>query len=112
METNTYNINLQDFRTPGAKVFTSRPRGVEVRTKSQIDSIEPKYGKIVITIPSDISSINPSFLEEFFENVVTKLGEEAFYKKFSFINEGRYKIDSDLAEAVERILREENALSE
>ena len=110
MET-TYNINLQDYRTLGAKVFTTRPRGIEVRNKSKIDIIEPKYEKIVITIPNDISSINPSFLEEFFENVVMKLKESGFYKKFSFVNEGRYKIDTDLSEAIERILREENALS-
>lgn len=107
----TYNINLQDFRTNGAKVFTTRPRGIEVRSKSNIDTIEPQYDKITITIPPDISSINPSFLEEFFENIVMKLGENGFYEKFSFINEGRYKIDTDLTEAVERILREENALA-
>jgi len=111
MDNMTYNINLQDFRTEGAKVFTTRPRGIEVRNKSKIDSVEPMYDKISITIPADISSINPSFLEEFFENIVMKLGEEGFYKKFSFINEGRYKIDTDLTEAVERILREENALA-
>jgi hypothetical protein len=111
MEAKVYNINLQDFRTPGSKVFTTRPRGIEVRTNSNIDNIEPNYDKIVITIPSDISSINPSFLEEFFENVVTRLGETGFYQKFSFVNEGRYKIDIDLTEAIERILREENALA-
>lgn len=111
METKVYNIDLEDFRTNGAKVFTTRPRGIEVRKKSNIDTIEPMYDKITITIPQDISSINPSFLEEFFENVVMKLGEEGFYQKFSFINEGRYKIESDLTEAVERILREENALA-
>lgn len=107
----TYNIDLQDFRTSGAKVFTTRPRGVEVRNKSNIDTIEPLYNKITITIPPDISSINPSFLEEFFEHIVMKLGEQGFYDKVSFINEGRYKIDTDLTEAVERILREENALA-
>lgn len=111
MDNTVYNINLQDFRTEGAKVFTTRPRGIEVRNNSKIDSVEPLYDKIIITIPADISSINPSFLEEFFENIVMKLGEEGFYKKFSFVNEGRYKIDTDLAEAVERILREENALA-
>ena len=111
MEPQVYNINLQDFRTNGAKVFTTRPRGIEVRKLSNIDAIEPQHDKITITIPVDISSINPSFLEEFFESIVMKLGEEGFYKKFSFINEGRYKIESDLAEAVERILREENALA-
>jgi hypothetical protein len=111
MEKKTYSINLQDFRTPGAKVFTTRPRGLKVRNESKIDSVEPIYDKITVVIPSDISSINPSFLEEFFENVVTKLGESGFRQKFSFINDGRYKIETDLSEAIDRILREESALA-
>ncbi len=111
MSSKTFEINLEDYRTKGAKVFTTRPRGIEVRTKSNIDAIEPQYDKIIITIPEDISSINPSFLEEFFENIVMKLGDIDFYKKFSFVNNGRYKIESDLAEAIDRILREENALA-
>lgn len=111
MQIKNYNIDLQEFRTPGSKVFTTRPRGVQVRNDTKIDTIEPVYDKITITIPNDISSINPSFLEEFFENVVLKLGEKGFYEKFSFINEGRYKIATDLEEAIERILREENALA-
>ena len=111
MEIKTYNIDLQAYRTPGSKVFTGRPRGLDVRKRTNIDNIEPDYDKITVSIPADISSINPSFLEEFFEKIVMKLGEVGFYQKFQFINEGRYKIDSDLAEAVERILREENALA-
>lgn len=107
----TLNINLQDYRTPGAKVFTTRPRGIEVRNLSNIDALEPQYDKITITVPPDISSINPSFLEEFLENVVTKLGEKGFYDKFFFVNDGRYQVQEDLTEAIERILREENALS-
>jgi hypothetical protein len=111
MEPNTYIIDLEDYRTPGAKVFTTRPRGISVRNASKIDSIEPKHDKIVIRIPEDISSINPSFLEEFFENVVLRLKEKGFYEKFKFENPGRYKITVDLAEAVERILRDESALA-
>ena len=103
---NVYNIDLEDFRRKGSKVFTTRPLGIEVRQKSNIDTIEPMYDKITVTIPQDISSINPSFLEEFFKNVVIKLGEDRFYQKFSFINQGRYKIENDLTEVVERILRE------
>lgn len=107
---NSLTIDLGDFKTQGAKVFTTRPRGIEVRTKSNINNLEPKYDEIVIVIPEDISSINPSFLEEFFEQIVERLGEEAFYAKFSFLNNGRYKIGSDLSEAIDRILRDENAL--
>ena len=108
---NNYTINLQDFRTPQSKVFTGRDRGVEVRKKSKIDSVIDEYEQIIIVIPEDIRSINPSFLEEFLLNVVTKLGEEGFYKKFKIINNGRYQVNEDLKEAIERILRVENALA-
>jgi hypothetical protein len=103
-------IDLQDFRTIGSRVFTGRDRGIEVRKASKIDTIESQCDKIIIIIPKDIGSINPSFLEEFLLHVVTKLKDEKFFGKFSFQNEGRYKIEKDLREAVERILREETAL--
>lgn len=104
-------IDLQDYRTVGSKVFTGRARGKKVREDSRIDELEQTFKFIKIIIPNDIASINPSFLEEFLENVVIKLGEAGFYKKFSFVNEGRYKIDEDLSEAIDRILTEDNALS-
>jgi hypothetical protein len=106
-----YNINLQDYRTPGSKVFTGRDRGVEVRDRSKINTVVSQYDTITISIPEDIRSINPSFLEEFLIHVVSKLGELDFKKKFHFDNPGRYKIEDDLNEAIERILREENALA-
>jgi hypothetical protein len=108
---NNLIIDLQDYRTPGSKVFTGRDRGVEVRDKSKIDKLITQGGKITIVIPNDIRSINPSFLEEFLMNVVTKLGKIVFMEKFYFENLGRYKIHDDLEEAIERILRQENALA-
>ena len=103
-------INLQDYRTPGSRVFTGRDRGMDVRKKSKIDQIEAQNAEVIIQIPDDIGSINPSFLEELLVNVVTKLQSDVFFKKFKFVNNGRYKITNDLQEAVERILREETAL--
>lgn len=107
----TIKINLQDYRTPGSKVFTGRDRGIEVRVASNIDGLEPNNEQIEIVVPADIRSINPSFLEEFLNNVVLKLRPESFYKKFKFVNEGRYDITPDLEEAIESILREETALA-
>jgi len=109
MET-TATINLEVYRTPGSRVFTGRDRGKEVRQQSKIDEIEAVNSKVIIVIPDNIGSITPSFLEEFLVNVVNKLKPELFFRKFDFQNNGRYKIQSDLQEAVERILREENAL--
>lgn len=104
-------INLETYRTPGSKVFTGRDRGADVRKKSKIDSLSQSDQQTTILIPQDIRSINPSFLEEFLINVVTKLGAAGFKEKFKFENPGKYKIDNDLQEAIERILREENALA-
>ncbi len=104
-------IDLETFRTPGAKVFTGRDRGIEVRDASNIDSIEASNDSVVIIIPKDIRSINPSFLEEFLFNVVTKLKKEGFLNKFKFENKSpRYKIEDDLEDAIDRILRKGNAL--
>jgi hypothetical protein len=106
----TIEVNLQDFRTKGSKVFTGRDRGIDVRKKSHINELERTYDHLKILIPDDIGSINPSFLEEFLLDVVTRLKAEKFFNKFEFINNGRYKIKEDLEEAVDRILRTENAL--
>ena len=103
-------INLQDYRTPGSRVFTGRDRGIDVRNASNIDRLEAQSDEVIIVIPEDIGSINPSFLEEFLYNVVNKLQSDLFFRKFKFENNGRYKINIDLHEAVERILREETAL--
>lgn len=105
-------IDLENFRTKGAKVFTGRDRGIDVRNLSKIDELAENYDDIIILIPKDIMSINPSFLEELLTNVVKKYGKENFFRKFKFESESvRYDISVDLNEAVERILRTENALS-
>ncbi len=104
-------INLADYQTKNAKVFTGRPRGEDVRVRSKVDELEANSQLITVIIPETISSINPSFLEELFKNVVKKLGKDKFLHKFNFINNGRYKIQIDLKEAIERILEDDNALS-
>lgn len=110
MATNT--IDLELFRTEKSKVFTGRDRGIEVRESSKIDYLETISDKVIIIIPEVIRSINPSFLEEFLVNVVTKLKAEGFHKKFVFENKSsRYKIETDLEEAIDRILRNGTALT-
>ena len=111
MSTRKKIIDLNKYRTPGAKVFTGRDRGEEVRRKSKIDELESSSDIIEIIVPIDLYSINPSFLEEFLVNVVSKLKRRKFLEKFSFINDGSYKIEEDLEESIDRILREENALT-
>ena len=81
---NTHKIiDLQTYRTPNSRAFTGRDRGIEVREASKIDILEAECETITIAIPDDIGSINPSFLEEFLYNVVTKLQPDTFFKKFN-----------------------------
>ena len=103
-------INLEDHRTPGAKVFTGRDLGKKAREISRINSIEEKYASVTIVIPENVYSIIPSFFEELFLDVVLKLGKEKFLEKFKFISEGNYKYEKPLNEAIERILRDNTAI--
>ena len=103
-------INLNDHRTPGARVFTGRPRGEEVRLKSHIDEVEARAEHVTVRIPADTITINPSFLEEWLRFVVRKLGAARFREKFRFETLGRYDISENLDLAIENILRNSNAL--
>lgn len=103
-------INLEDFRTLGAKIFTGRDRGKSVRVESNINSIEEKYDTVTIIIPENVYSIIPSFFEEFLHDVVVKLGRDGFMSKFNIVSEGNYNPERALNEAIERILRNKTAI--
>lgn len=112
---NENSINLEDYRVKGndgtiAKVFTGRDRGEDVRKASNLDEIESKYEEVIIIIPKNIYSINPSFFEELFVNVVLKLGKDKFLEKFKFKSLGDYNYERPLTEAIIRILRKNTAI--
>jgi hypothetical protein len=105
-----YNLKLGDFQTSGSKVFTGRERGIEVREASKIDDLVEIYDEIIIELPANLRSINPSFLEEFFYNVIPKYGASGFHSKIKFTEAELYNITEDLEDAINRRLRENNAL--
>lgn len=112
----TARINLDKYRSEDktrhikAKVFTGRDRGQEVRDKSRIDELEASNDRIIIEVPNDIYSINPSFFEELFFNVVRKLRKDAFLEKFTIESKGDYDFQSELLEAIDRILNDATAI--
>lgn len=116
MEERIARIDLEQFRSEDkvrrikSKVFTGRDRGEMVRAASKIDELEAQNDKVIIEIPADIYSINPSFFEELFLNVVTKLKKEAFLQKFSLEAKGEYSFQNELMEAVDRILNDATAI--
>lgn len=107
-------IDLEDYRAQSKKiksmVFTGRDRGLDIRNRSHLDEIESQYENVIIVIPSDIMSINPSFFEELFRNVVTKLGKDGFEKKFEIRCAGDYNYQRPLSEAIQRILKDDSAI--
>lgn len=103
-------FELEKYRSKGSKVFTGRDKGRYVREDSKFDKLEKDNDSITFVIPDNIFSINPSFFEELLINVVTKLGKDKFMEKYKFINEGNYKYEKPLFDAIDRILRENNAL--
>lgn len=116
MEAKKNQINLENFRVKDqqkgtiSKVFTGRDRGKKVRSESNIDNLENEFETVEIIIPENIYSINPSFFEELFVNVVTKLGKDGFLQKFKFTSLGEYNYEKPLNEAIDRILRSKTAL--
>ena len=110
---NTINLELfitKDKSGNPSKVFTGRDRGESVRKASKIDEIEKNSTEVYIIIPDNIYSINPSFFEELFVNVVLKLGRDEFLKKFKFQSLGKYPYSKPLNEAISRILRNKTAI--
>ena len=114
MNKKSNEINLEEYRVKQggkiSKVFTGRDRGKLVREKSKLDIIEQTNDSIKIIIPDNIYSINPSFFEELFVNVVRKLGKDEFLRKFEFSSLGDYDYKRPLYEAIDRILRSSTAL--
>lgn len=106
-------IDLELYRTQmgstKSKVFTGRDRGEDVRKKSNLDLIFEGNDFIKIIIPKSIYSITPSFLEEYFYNIVKKFGKENVESRIIWETNG-YSIEGALAEAFERILRRINGL--
>lgn len=106
----TVKVDLEKHLFENALIFTGRDRGRDVRRATKLNSLEQENDEVIIKIPHNIITISPSFLEEFFSDVVKKLGRDAFFKKFRFENPGGYKIEKNLETAIKRILRTGNAL--
>jgi hypothetical protein len=102
-------INLADYLKEKnglkSKVFTGRDYAKEIRVISNLDFIENQFDNVEIIIPDNIYSINPSFFEELFKNVVIKLGKKEFLRKFDFKSVS-YDYQKSLNEAIYRIIRE------
>lgn len=70
---------------PKSTTFSGRPEGKAVRKALNLDSLENGIDKILIKIPNDTTSFNPSFFLGLLFDSVKKCGSiDAFKAKFSF----------------------------
>lgn len=78
-------INIDKSFRGGSKstTFSGRKEGQEARKRMQLDELDNNNEPIVITIPEDTTSFNPSFFLGLFYPSVEKLKSvDAFKKKY------------------------------
>ena len=78
-------IDLNLFKSDKSSVFTGRPQGKAVREKLNLDKYDNDVSiQVVITIPENTSSFNPSFYLGLLFPSYQNLGIEQFDRKYSF----------------------------
>lgn len=89
-------------------IFVGKEFGEEVRLKSNIDFKFKTSELVMLIIPHNVNSINPSFFKQFISNVVEDLGVDAFQSKLSVMHYGNYNYESVINESISRIKRDMN----
>ncbi len=65
--------------------FSGRAEGEEVRRELNLDTIDRQPNNVVVRLPNDTTSFNPSFfLGLFFKSIKCLKSVEAFKQKYSF----------------------------
>lgn len=85
MEQEEYKIDLGKFNSSDSKVYSGQNRGKDLRSSLTIEKLEKRYNKIIISIPEDTFSVNPSFFLGFLGKSVKTLGEKSFKMKYKFV---------------------------
>jgi hypothetical protein len=81
-EENVMIKKLIEYRTPGSTSFVGRPQGEEVREKLSMEDLDNGIEEVILLIPGDTTSFNPSFFLGLLYNSIKKLGIEGFNKKY------------------------------
>ena len=93
-------INLEQFKTFDEKIFVGRDRGIEIRKKLQLDVLEEKNDIIIVLLPMDIWTINPSFFRGLFEQSVEKY-KEKFWDKYKFLYFDNSELKKSVRDSIE-----------
>lgn len=77
-------VDLDEYRTPGGRVFSGRDRGEMVRKAARLDELDLEDSTIRVVVPDDVFSVNSSFFLEMFGPSIRRLGEEEFRRRYQF----------------------------
>lgn len=80
----TEKIELKRYKPVKSSVYTGRPQGEMVRADLKLDSKDTDENSYIFVVPSDTTSINPSFFLGMLYESLRNLGVEAFSKKYVF----------------------------
>lgn len=81
----TVTIDLDDYRTPGVRVFAGRDRGNAVRLEVKLEELDMDPDvEVEVHVPEDISSVNTSFFLGLFGDSIRQIGPGRFREKYRF----------------------------
>jgi hypothetical protein len=95
------NIYMND-----KKIFVGKDFGEEVRLKSNVDFKFKTCDLVMLIIPHDVNSINPSFFKQLISNIVEEIGVDEFESKLDVLHYGNYNYQSVINESISRIKRD------
>lgn len=78
-------LDLDQYRSPGVRVFSGRGRGKAVKEEAVLISLEREHDKILVLVPEDTFSISSSFFLGLFGDSIRRLGENGFRSKYTFV---------------------------
>jgi hypothetical protein len=99
------NLDLDKARTSReSRVLSGRERGIECRQRFNVARLDSAPGIVVVSIPSDIYSVNTSFFLGLFGESVRALGKDAFTDKYKFQCDDVHR--ETIAGGIDRALKE------
>ena len=79
------NIDLSKLTSANSKVLAGHQRGVAARELYHIDDLERDFtSPIVVTAPSHLETISPSFVQGFLGATLKKIGPNALQRLLDF----------------------------
>ncbi|MCE5222363.1 MAG: hypothetical protein LLF98_14250 [Clostridium sp.] len=98
-------INLKQCVKNGNKVLSGRDNGYYWRKSFKIDKLDKEDYGILVLVPEELFSINPSFFLGLFGDSIRALGEIKFRERYKFDCDEviMESIDEDIRRAVTEI---------